>query len=87
MKIAIYRSEHTDIIAEADTWIGGSASYVRVSEIVDVEFTMLPKSETQAKELALIDAQIEELQANYGSKISHLQAKRQELLAIGHDDE
>jgi len=89
MKIALYKTNYSDRhVLEADEWIENKPEdYLRISEIVDIDFVMLPKSETLSKELAMIDAQIEELQSDFGSRISHLQAKKQELLAIGHDDE
>jgi hypothetical protein len=86
MKIALYKTEYcTSAVFEASDWMDNEGSYIRISEIIEVEFVMLTKAETLSKEISLIDAQIEDLQMDYGSRISKLKEKKQELLAIGVD--
>ncbi len=89
MKIALYKNVLYDneSVYAANGFFEESEDYVRISEIIDIDFKMLPYGEAEEKEIALIDKQINEELADHSVKISQLESRKSELLAIGVDDD
>ncbi len=89
MKIALYKNVVYDneSVYTANGFFEDHDDYVRISEIVEVDFKMLPYGVAAEKEIALIDKQINEEMADHSVKISQLESRKSELLAIGVDDE
>lgn len=88
MKLAIYKDIKHSITAVLefngeDIWPESSDDYARLSEIVEVEFPLLPQTGVIAKEVNLIDKTVEEL----FEKIQALRDKKQELLSLTFEGE
>jgi hypothetical protein len=60
-----------------------NSDIVRISEWLEVEFTPLENTDIVQAQVACIDEQIEKIKESFGKEISQLQAKKQELLALG----
>lgn len=87
MKIAIYKDikhEYETILEykSDDIWPETSQEYARLSEIVEVEFPLLPQTDVVAKEVSLIDKAVDEL----FEKIQALRDKKQELLSLTFEE-
>ena len=59
--------------------------YVRVSEIVEIDFQMLTTPDVVARQVAILDEQERVVHLAAQEKILEIQRKKSELLAIGHD--
>ena len=68
-------------LSEADNHVDDE-KYVRVSDYVEVSFTMRPKEEIFPVKIAAIDNALNIL----FSKIQELQGQKQELLAISYEE-
>ena len=57
MKIAIYKTAEYgfDSVHEVSDWIEDDGDYIRLSEIMEIDFVMLDKSETVKSEVDAID--------------------------------
>ena len=60
------------------------SKYIRISEPIEVEFTMLSREETVIKGIAMIDKRINQINLNAQLEINRLEQKKQELLALEH---
>lgn len=84
MKIALYKAYGSEQIYEASAWHEESESYIRLTEIVDVELPRLPPEITVPQELASIDSAKAELRNKFNEKLSELNIRRANLLALTH---
>jgi hypothetical protein len=85
MKIALYMAYGDETVYEATNWRDdNNPSYVRLTEIVDVEFQRLPPSVVVPAQIAQLDAAEAELRNKFNEKLSELLDKRRELLALTH---
>jgi hypothetical protein len=83
MKIAIYKAYGDENVYESDDWReDNNPSYVRLTEIVDVDFPRLPASVVVPAQIAQLDAAEAELRNKFNEKLSELLDKRRELLAL-----
>ncbi len=89
MKIALYKNIRYDnqSVYAANGFFDDDDGYIRLSEIIDIDFKMLPYCVAAEKEIALIDKQINKELADHSVKISQLESRKSELLAIGVDDD
>lgn len=84
MKLAIYKaitSSYTTV-DNAEGWIESDSGYVRVSEILDIDFPELKKEDVIVKSVEKIDSQIEEITQEMLKNINTLKGKKAELLAL-----
>ena len=82
MKLALFKNVkygYAEHVLPADF---GNDEYVRISEIIDVEFPALPYGEAESMEIAIIDKQISKVNADAGSAIAKLEQRKAELLAL-----
>ncbi len=91
-KLAVYESLgniKATMVFEANSYTESDDNnkYIRLSEIVEVDFVELPKEETSSKEIAIIEIDIKNEMAESESRINQLKQRKQELLAIGNDNE
>lgn len=87
VKIAMYKgvkSYYTRVLS-ADVFEDDD-DYIRVSEIVEVDFPDLPKEEVSTKEIAIIRKAITNEMAESESRLNVLKQTLQERLAIGDDN-
>ena len=84
LKTAIYKTDYSDAVAIIGDWADKYSGYVRLTEFVDVDFPDLDTPTVLANEIAALEAEIEEVQKGAIEKISNLNAKKQELLALTH---
>jgi hypothetical protein len=63
------------------------SNMIRVSEYVEVEFTLLPEDTLIPVRVAAIDEEIENIQKEAMDKIVTLKQRKQELLALSHTAE
>lgn len=63
------------------------SEYSRISEYVDVEFPLLPEETVIQNQVVAIDHQIEKIKDEAMSKVSKLQTKKAELLALTHGEQ
>lgn len=86
MKIALYKitgSGDSLFVREVD--IGTAMAYVRVSEIVDVEFPPLPPEVIIPAELAALDAKEAHLREAFNVRLADLNVERANLRALIHE--
>lgn len=82
MKIAVYHAYDRDDLYEADDWREGSENYVRLTEIVEVELPRLPPALVVPAQLQQLAVAETELRNKFNEKLSEIQTKRQNLLAL-----
>lgn len=80
MKIALYKHQYgTNVF---DSIFDGIDGYVRVSEHVDIDFKMLPPSETVEAELAALDKAESKLREQFTLKLDEIKTARANLRAL-----
>lgn len=85
MKIAKFKLfEGRTRVGDWDDFMEADKDYVRMSEVMEVEFVDLPPEMTIPPQIERIDAGIAELRAEVANKIAHLEDKKSKLLAITH---
>ena len=82
MKVALYRTEYGSTIIFESNEMAGDNKYLQVSEVIDIEFTLIKEDELIKKEVDLLDKQIQQVQAAAHIKTSELEQRKAELLAI-----
>jgi len=76
----------TVAIAEGDNDLGAyDDEYVRLSEVINVEFTELDSKTVVDSQVAAIEKQITKVRADAEAAITALDGRKQELLAICHE--
>ena len=86
MKIALGTLfDSNEAVFEWRDWMDEDSDYVRLSEVIEVEFTMLPKEEVVPKQVEKIDEYIAEVRAEMGAKVAKLEERKAKLLAITHE--
>ena len=83
MKIAQFKNIELDFLTIHD-WDDDCLpdNYIRVSEHLDIEFVAYNNYELVKKEIAMIDEQIQTVQAAAHIKTSELEQRKAELLAL-----
>lgn len=83
MKIARFKNMEMDYFSICD-WTEEMTpdSFIRVSEYVDVEFVEYSDQELVDKQIAVIDKQIQTVQAATSVKLDELEQRKAELLAL-----
>lgn len=69
-------------VSEWHDFMDNDDDYIRLSEIVDVEFVDLPKEEVVPKQVKQIDEKISEARAKFQTAINLLEEQKSKLLAI-----
>lgn len=84
MKIAKYSMNATSYvhIMEADDWRENDSGYIRLSEIVDVEFPPLAPEVVIPQKLAALDEAEKELTAKHLQALEVIQSRRKDLLSL-----
>jgi hypothetical protein len=85
MKLALYKPTGIGgytIVLETYEDPDDREDYIRVSDVVDVDFPDRANSEIVAKELGCIDKQIKTVQVAAEVKLNELKQRRDELLAL-----
>ena len=87
MKLALYKSiQYRSVcIHEVDEYMEymeESDDYIRVSEIIEVEFTELSASTINKQEIVAVDKAINKFMAEAELKLGELKQRKAELLAI-----
>lgn len=82
MKIALYKRHDYTIVQEVRDWLETDTDYVRLTEVVDVEFPALPAEVLIPKQLAQLDAAEAELISKHLEALSSLQSRRKDLLSL-----
>lgn len=85
-RLALFKTEYGSYV-EAGEWAEKDSYYGRVSEYVDVEFPLLPEETVIQNQVVAIDHQIEKIKDDAMSKVSELQTKKAELLALTHGEQ
>jgi hypothetical protein len=85
MKIALYQSKYSLSAHEASNWIEESKDYVRTSEVLDIDFPLLPIEDVTAARVESIDSEITEVCATLKRRIDELTNEKRRLLAITHN--
>lgn len=80
---AVYVSKYGgESVSEVRDWIETHDDYTRVSEPVDVTFTLLPRENVLKLRLACLDREIQSVRANAAKKVEGLEADKQRLMLI-----
>ncbi len=86
VKMAVYASvgniKSTMVFEVSSYTESDNKKYIRISEIVEVDFPDLPKEEVNNKEVAIIENAIKNEMAKSESRLNKLKQRKQELLAI-----
>ena len=61
-------------------------NHVRLSEVVEVDFSELDKESVVSNEVAIIENQITKVKADSQASLTVLEGRKQELLSIGHEE-
>jgi hypothetical protein len=85
--VAAYRNVASDYVVsygsnDPDLKLDG---YVRISDLVAVEFAEKPRAEQVADEVAILDGMRAGIAAQYSAKLAAIDAKRASLLSITQD--
>ena len=82
MKVALYNWDGSVQVWEANDYRENDKSMVRTTEITDVEFVDLPRSEVVPKQVAKLEEQKTETRIAFQAAINLLDDKISRLLAI-----
>ena len=85
-RLALFQTEYGPYV-EAGEWAEKNPEYCRISEYVDVEFPLLPEETVIQNQVVAIDHRIEKIKDAAMSKVSELQTKKAELLALTHGEQ
>lgn len=80
-RVAMYKNLKYGHNTVAEESLDGCDDYARLTEFVDVEFSILPYGEPERKQAEAIDKQI----ASHEAEIELLTRRKAELLAIPYD--
>lgn len=85
MKLAKYLSDLCgEIVLPFSEYRDNDPEYTRVSEIIEVEFTPLTPEVIVPAQLKVLDAAEAELRNKFNEKLSELNTRRANLLALTH---
>ena len=88
MKIAMYiLFGGAPQVKGVSEWFENDEDYIRVTDIIEVDFIDLPPEVTIPPQLAAIDKGIAVVRAEMGAKIAGLEEQRSKLQAITHTQE
>jgi len=83
-KIALFKDMSYSFSSEhvAEETMEGYEKYVRVSEYVEVEFTLLPEQTVVENQLATLDSVEADLREKFREQLGNIEARRQNLRAL-----
>jgi len=91
MKIAIFKNPTDDFTAVKTEDMEKYTDFIRISEYLDVDFVMLPDKDVVGKQVAALEQEKQDIQANTQLKLNTIDQKIGELLALppakGESDE
>lgn len=85
MKIAIYKvgkSYASDIPCEVFPWREDNSDYIRLTEIVEVDFPPRKPEEIVPAQVAILEREREELVAKFTAALKEIDDRKAELLAL-----
>ena len=81
--VALYMTKYNmEVIYEVTDWIKDTKDYVRLTKIIDIEFTYLSQEKVLKGRLASLDYQIKSVKADAEQDIQKLKEKKQKLMVI-----
>ena len=89
MKIALYKgiTYDTEIILQHNQYTDEDDSeFVRISEVMEVDFVILKNEEVVNKQIAILEKAKTDIQAKTQIKLNELDRRIGELLALPHKD-
>ena len=87
MKIALYKNVKFNYITIWEVYDDEPPTeYVRISEVIEVDFPMLKNKEVTNKEIAVLEKEKTNIQAETQIKLNALDRRIGELLALPHKD-
>ncbi len=83
-KIALFKDMSYSFSSEyvCEETMEGYEKYVRVSEYVEVEFTLLPEQTVVENELATLDSVEADLREKFREQLGNIESRRQNLRAL-----
>jgi len=85
MKIARFRLHGADHIQEYHEHMDDDNDWIRLTEVVEVDFIDLPKEVIVPAQVAYIDIKIKEARAGFGRALAKLEEEKSKLLALTHE--
>ena len=89
MKLAMYKVTDTmsgySLPLEFSENRENSSEYIRISEIVDIDFPMLPPAATVQRELDALATEEETARQKFNEFMDSLKFRRSKLLALTHE--
>lgn len=87
MKVALYKDCAYDwapptILEVIDYRENGESSYIRVSHIIEIDFILLPDTDTLQRIINHLDYKYNKVQLQAVKELEEIQQKKQELLAL-----
>lgn len=82
MKIALYKRNEYTLVNKANDWLENDADYIRLSEIVDIEFPLLTPEVLVPRQLEILAKAEAELVTKHLEALASLQSRRKDLLAL-----
>ena len=67
------------------SYYDGDTNYVRLSEVIEVDFPELSSKDVVEAEIAVLDKQMTKVQADCQAALTSLEGRKQELLALTCD--
>ena len=84
VKLAVYKGNYSENVHEFSDYIEGE--YARVSNYIEVEFVPLPETIQLQNEVARLDREMEETKQEAMERLTRLEEKKKELLALSFQE-
>jgi hypothetical protein len=84
MKLALYYEKYAPEGIVFQYTKGTDERYIRISEIIEVEFPLLKKSDMAIRQVDELDKEINRIKFDALNKCQNLEGKKQELLSLCH---
>jgi len=84
MKVAKVKLFGNEMITGWEDYMEDDQDWIRLSEVVEVDFIDLPPEVTIPPQVAFIEAKITEARERFGEVMSKLEGEKAKLLAITH---
>ena len=82
MKVAIFKHLEHDFTLVSDDLLDGCKSYVRLSEYVDIDFPMITNEAVVTRQVEALEEAKKNIQAQTERKLTEIDRKIGELLAL-----
>lgn len=82
MKVAIFKHLEHDFTLVSDGLLDGCKSYVRLSEYVDIDFPMITNEAVVTRQVEALEEAKKNIQAQTERKLTEIDRKIGELLAL-----